>query len=203
KKPKQTNKAAAGHFKKAGVTPKKVLREYRVSADDTLKVGDLIKVESFQVGERVDVIGTSKGRGTAGLHKRHHFGGGPGTHGSNFHRRAGSIARGLAAACAAIALGCNTEPMDPHYYHEGNPYQRYAYDEVKQRLRSLRPGMPRYEVLVRLGSPAENRGDTWLYLPEEPRFLIPGDFLEVKFDGDFYVSHRFRPIVLGEKVTDP
>lgn len=118
-------------------------------------------------------------------------------------RRAGSIARGLAAACAAIALGCNTEPMDPHYYHEGNPYQRYAYDEVKQRLRSLRPGMPRYEVLVRLGSPVENRGDTWLYLPEEPRFLIPGDFLEVKFDGDFYVSHRFRPIVLGEKVTDP
>ncbi len=91
KKPKQTNKAAAGHFKKAGVTPKKVLREYRVSADDTLKVGDLIKVESFQAGERVDVIGTSKGRGTAGLHKRHHFGGGPGTHGSNFHRRAGSI----------------------------------------------------------------------------------------------------------------
>jgi outer membrane protein assembly factor BamE (lipoprotein component of BamABCDE complex) len=117
--------------------------------------------------------------------------------------RAGAIARGLAAVCAALLLGCNTEPMDPHYYNEGNPYQRYSYDEVKQRLRSVKPGMPRYEVLVRLGSPAENRGDTWLYLPEQPRFLIPGDFLEVKFDGDLYVSHRFRPIVLGEKVTDP
>jgi len=91
KKAKQTTKPAAGHFKKAGVTPKKVLREYRVAADDALKVGDVIKVEMFQVGEHVDVVGTSKGRGTAGLHKRHHFGGGPGTHGSNFHRRAGSI----------------------------------------------------------------------------------------------------------------
>lgn len=91
KKAKQTKKPAAGHFKKAGVTPKRVLREYRVPADNELKPGDTIKVEMFQVGERVDVVGTSKGRGTAGLHKRHHFGGGPGTHGSNFHRRAGSI----------------------------------------------------------------------------------------------------------------
>lgn len=91
KKAKQTKKPAAGHFKKAGVTPKRVLREYRVPADNALKPGDTIKVEIFQVGERVDVAGTSKGRGTAGLHKRHHFGGGPGTHGSNFHRRAGSI----------------------------------------------------------------------------------------------------------------
>ena len=91
KNAKQTTKPAAGHFKKAGVTPKKVLREYRVKSDDALKVGDVIKVEMFQVGERVDVVGTSKGRGTAGLHKRHHFRGGPGTHGSNFHRRAGSI----------------------------------------------------------------------------------------------------------------
>jgi len=91
KKQKQVNKPATGHFKKAGISPKKVLREYRVALDDTLKVGDVLKVDVFQVGEHVDVVGTSKGKGTAGLHKRHHFRGGPGSHGSNFHRRAGSI----------------------------------------------------------------------------------------------------------------
>jgi large subunit ribosomal protein L3 len=91
KKLKQVNKASTGHFKKAGVSPKKVLREYRVKPEDELKVGDVLKVDQFQVGEHIDVVGTSKGKGTAGLHKRHHFGGGPGTHGSNFHRRAGSI----------------------------------------------------------------------------------------------------------------
>jgi len=91
KKQKQVNKPATGHFKKAGVSPKKVLREYRVTGDDALKVGDVLKVDVFQVGEHIDVVGTSKGKGTAGLHKRHHFRGGPPTHGSNFHRRAGSI----------------------------------------------------------------------------------------------------------------
>lgn len=91
KKPKQVKKPEAGHFKKANVTPKRVLREFRVTPDVALSVGDVVKVEMFQVGDHVDIVGTSKGRGTAGLHKRHHFGGGPGTHGSNFHRRAGSI----------------------------------------------------------------------------------------------------------------
>jgi large subunit ribosomal protein L3 len=84
-------KPALGHFKKAGQKPSRTVREFRIASDDSLNVGDTVKVDLFQVGDRVDVVGTSKGRGTAGLHKRHHFGGGPGTHGSNFHRRAGSI----------------------------------------------------------------------------------------------------------------
>ena len=56
-----------------------------------MKVGDKVLVEQFTVDERVDVIGVSKGRGFAGFHKRHHFGGGGGAHGSMFHRAPGSI----------------------------------------------------------------------------------------------------------------
>lgn len=104
---------------------------------------------------------------------------------------------------AGWSAGCRTEAMDPHYYEQGNPYQRYSLEEVKQRMVSIKPGMPRLEVLVRLGSPAENRGDTWLYLPDKPNFLIPGEYLEVRFAGDVYVSHRLRPILFGERVSDP
>lgn len=101
------------------------------------------------------------------------------------------------------SLGCRTEAMDLNTYEQGNPYQRYSFAEVKQRAATIRAGMPRLEVLVRLGSPAENRGDTWLYFPERPNLLLPDEYLEVKFDGDVYVAHRFLPILLGERVSDP
>ncbi|HNR32083.1 MAG TPA: 50S ribosomal protein L3 [Candidatus Hydrogenedentes bacterium] len=80
-----------GHFKAAGVTPKRHLFEFRVTGDDELKPGDEIKTDIFAIGEFVDVTGTSKGKGFAGVIKRHHYSGGPGTHGSNFHRAPGSI----------------------------------------------------------------------------------------------------------------
>lgn len=83
-----------GHFTKRGVEPKRWLREFRVAAGSELKAGDEIRVDIFHEGDRVDICGTSKGRGFAGLHKRHHFRGGPGGHGSNFHRRPGSIGSG-------------------------------------------------------------------------------------------------------------
>lgn len=86
-------KPRTGHFKKAGVPPCRILREFASSGtDDSLKVGDQILVgQVFQTNDKVDVIGTSKGKGFAGMVKRHHFGGGSASHGSMFHRAPGSI----------------------------------------------------------------------------------------------------------------
>lgn len=89
--PKRVTSAAAGHFKKGEANPSRFLREVRLGAGDETKVGDKVLVNQFQIDEQVDVIGVSKGRGFAGFHKRHHFGGGGGSHGSMFHRAPGSI----------------------------------------------------------------------------------------------------------------
>jgi len=90
--PKRVTKPLEGHFKRAGANPTRLLREIRLKAgDEEVKVGDKVLVSQFQPNERVDVIGVSKGRGFAGFHKRHHFGGGGASHGSMFHRAPGSI----------------------------------------------------------------------------------------------------------------
>jgi large subunit ribosomal protein L3 len=91
-KPQRINKPATGHLKKANVDGVKFQREFRLRpGDDDLKAGDRILVKDFKPRDKVDVIGISKGRGHAGLIKRHHFHGGPGSHGSMFHRAPGSI----------------------------------------------------------------------------------------------------------------
>lgn len=90
--PKHLTKALEGHFKKGGANPVRFLREVRLkSGSGEVKVGDKVLVDSFAVNELVDVIGVSKGRGFAGVQKRHHFGGGGASHGSMFHRAPGSI----------------------------------------------------------------------------------------------------------------
>jgi len=90
-RPAKVNKPRTGHLKKAGVPPLRILREFE-DAGDAVKVGDQVLVgQVFEVDDRVDVVGTSKGKGFAGLVKRHHFGGGAATHGSMFHRAPGSI----------------------------------------------------------------------------------------------------------------
>jgi large subunit ribosomal protein L3 len=90
--PKRLTKAVEGHFKKAGANPVRFFREVRLGdGKSEVKVGDKVLVDLFKPQELVDVIGTSKGRGFAGFHKRHHFGGGSGSHGSMFHRAPGSI----------------------------------------------------------------------------------------------------------------
>ncbi len=88
---KRLSKPVAGIFKKAGVSPERYLREVRVPAGTNLQVGQELKVDIFQPGELVDVTGTSKGKGFAGPHKRHHFGRGPVTHGSHNIKQPGSI----------------------------------------------------------------------------------------------------------------
>jgi large subunit ribosomal protein L3 len=88
----RSNKPQLGQFKKAGIAPKRFLREERLSAPATHKVGETITASIFKVGDVVDVIGTSKGRGFAGTIKRHGFHRGPETHGCMNVRQPGSIA---------------------------------------------------------------------------------------------------------------
>jgi len=86
------NKAMVGHFKKANVPPTYVRGEVQVAAGgDAAKPGDQVLVSIFADGERVDIIGTGRGKGFQGVVKRHHFAGGAATHGSMFHRAPGSI----------------------------------------------------------------------------------------------------------------
>jgi large subunit ribosomal protein L3 len=90
--PAKTNKPTKGHFKAANVPPTRVRREVQVEAGgDALKTGDQVLVSIFANGDRVDIIGTGRGKGFQGVMKRHHFAGGAATHGSMFHRAPGSI----------------------------------------------------------------------------------------------------------------
>ena len=88
---KCVKKPQRGHFAKAGLANHRFLREERLSGPAQLAVGDAVTVEAFQVGQVVDVIGTTKGRGFAGTIKRHGFNRGPKTHGSMNYRQPGSI----------------------------------------------------------------------------------------------------------------
>ena len=88
----RTNKPMKGHFDKANVAPKKVLKEFRLEDDSALNVGDIIKADIFAAGEKVDVVGTSKGKGTAGVIKRWNFSRLKETHGTGpVARHAGSL----------------------------------------------------------------------------------------------------------------
>jgi large subunit ribosomal protein L3 len=91
-KSRKPNKPAAGHLKKAGLEGGvRFLREFRLKGSADLKPGDRVLVDQFKPNEKVDVTGISKGRGFAGVVRRHGFGGGDATHGSMFHRAPGSI----------------------------------------------------------------------------------------------------------------
>jgi large subunit ribosomal protein L3 len=89
---KHLTKPLIGHFKKVGIAPKRFLREERLVQPTQLKAGDTVTVESFTVGQLVDVTGTMKGRGFSGTIRRHNFSRGPAGHGSMNVRAPGSIA---------------------------------------------------------------------------------------------------------------
>ena len=90
-KEKKTNKPTKGHFAKAGVAPKKFIKEFRLDDVSALNVGDEIKADIFEAGEKVDVAGITKGKGFAGTIKRWGQHRGPMTHGSGYHRGPGSM----------------------------------------------------------------------------------------------------------------
>jgi large subunit ribosomal protein L3 len=90
-KENKVNKPMAGHFKKQGTDPVRHLREVRVESATEYQVGDKVTVADFAETKKVDVTGTSKGKGFAGVMRRYNFQGGPGGHGAHFHRAPGSI----------------------------------------------------------------------------------------------------------------
>lgn len=90
-KEQKVNKPMAGHFAKQGVEPVRYLREVRVADGAEHTVGEEVTVANFVEVKKVDVTGTSKGKGFAGVMRRYGFGGGPGGHGAHFHRAPGSV----------------------------------------------------------------------------------------------------------------
>src|SRR5690625_2018030 len=89
----RTNKAKKGHAEKANTAPKRYVREFRNAKIDEYDVGQEISVEVFEAGDKIDVTGTSKGKGFQGNIKRHNDARGPMAHGSRFHRGPGSIGK--------------------------------------------------------------------------------------------------------------
>jgi len=115
RKKKRTNKPLQGHLNKSGAETVRVLKEVSVENPEEFSLGQEVTVDIFKVGERVEVIGTTKGRGFSGVMKRHGFRGGKKTHGSHSHRIPGSI--GCSAWPAKVIKG---KKMPGHY---GNAIQ--------------------------------------------------------------------------------
>ena len=110
----RVNKPMKGHFDKADVAPKKTLKEFRLESIDGIEVGNILKADTFEVGEIVDVKGTSKGHGTAGAVKRWNFSRLRMTHGTGpNHRHAGSL-----GACSSPSRVFKGKKMAGHYGHE-------------------------------------------------------------------------------------
>ena len=110
----RVNKPMKGHFDKADVAPKKTLKEFRLESIDGIEVGNILKADTFEVGEIVDVKGTSKGHGTAGAIKRWNFSRLRMTHGTGpNHRHAGSL-----GACSSPSRVFKGKKMPGHYGHE-------------------------------------------------------------------------------------
>jgi len=91
KKESKTNSPAKGHFAKAGVEPKKYLKEFRLETAESFEVGQEITADTFAAGDMIDVTGVSKGKGFQGSIKRHGMSTGPMAHGSKYHRSSGSM----------------------------------------------------------------------------------------------------------------
>jgi len=100
---KRTNRPTLGHFKASGVPPSRVLREFRFDSSSEVKPGDQFFVDLFKAGEKVNIVGISKGKGFAGVVKRWGFHGGRKTHGSMFHRAPGST--GCSATPSRVLKG--------------------------------------------------------------------------------------------------
>lgn len=106
---KLANKPRKGHFAKANVKAMRYLREFRLEDAASYEVGQVLKADVFQEGDKVDISGTSKGKGFAGVVKRHNQGRGRMTHGSHFHRAPGSM-----SACSDPSRVFKTKNLPGH-----------------------------------------------------------------------------------------
>jgi len=100
---RKVNKPLSGHFKRAGVSPLRLVREFRVDNLEGYEAGQTLDLSIFEPGEKVDVTGISKGRGFTGPIKRHNSSRGPETHGSHYHRSGGSL--GMSATPSHVFKG--------------------------------------------------------------------------------------------------
>jgi len=126
KKKSRINKPMQGHLKKSGAGRFAFLREVPVDDPGEYKLGQIISLDVFAIGERVDVTGTSKGRGFTGVIKRHGFHGGKKTHGSHSHRIPGSI--GCSAWPAKVIKG---KKMPGHYGNTRNTVKNLEIVEIR------------------------------------------------------------------------
>ena len=106
---KLVNKPAKGHFAKAGVKPLRYLRELKLDDASSMEVGQVIKADTFEVGEKVDISGKSKGKGFQGVIKRFNQNRGRMSHGSHYHRRVGSM-----SACSSPSRVFKTKNLPGH-----------------------------------------------------------------------------------------
>lgn len=136
----RVNKPMKGHFDKADVAPKKTLKEFRLESIDGIEVGNILKADTFEVGEIVDVKGTSKGHGTAGAIKRWNFSRLRMTHGTGpNHRHAGSL-----GACSSPSRVFKGKKMAGHYGHEAVTVQnlKIAKVDAENNLIAIKGAIP-------------------------------------------------------------
>nr|HPK03835.1 50S ribosomal protein L3 [Candidatus Sumerlaeota bacterium] len=138
-----------GHFKKAGVTPQRLVREFRIDGEGGYQTGQTLDLSLFEVGDKVDVVGVSKGRGFAGSQKRHHSSRGPETHGSNYHRMSGSM--GASADPSHVHKG---KKLPGHMGHARVTVQNIRVVDVDREnhlilVRGSVPGHPNGYVMLR------------------------------------------------------
>ena len=139
-KVQRVNKPEKGHFDKAGVAPKKSLREFRLDDQSSLNVGDILKADVFAVGDHVDVVGTSKGKGTAGAIKRWNFARLKMTHGTGPNaRHAGSL-----GACSDPSRVYKGKKLAGHLGHERVTIQNLdiVKVDVENNLIAIKGGIP-------------------------------------------------------------
>ncbi len=141
---KLVNKPALGHFKKAGVAPTRRLKEFRLDDTESFEIGQVIKADIFEEGEKVDVTGTSKGHGFTGPIQRWNQHTGPMAHGSKYHRGVGS-------------MGANSDPS--RVFKNKHMAGQYGVDKVTiQNLSVVRVDAERDLLLVRGAVPGPNCG---------------------------------------------
>ena len=157
-KVKNTSKALRGHFAAASVEPKSKVAEFRVSAENMLDVGAEITVEHFVPGQKVDVTGTSIGKGFQGVMKRHNFGGGRATHGNSLSHR---------------VHGSTGQRQDPGKVFKGKKMAGHMGQTrvTTQNLEVVSTDLDRGLILIR-GAVPGSKG-AWIYVRDAVKAALP------------------------------